>query len=718
MVTKLMSLYVKNFRSIKTSSIENIDDINIFVGKNNNGKSNYLRAIHCFFKTLSSDKLYSEGVFLEEDIRGNAANDLLMAGLIQRDENYYLTFISCYKTSEEKIYSYHLAIEINESSSIHINQLVLQYIKEFERYSSLVVEFINTIRRIKRLNERNDNYSKEIEAVSSKIVDIGKVNAINVHSYIEENYELSNEISRIVKRSKIDHNNLTSEIVTILQGRINALNRQFDTSMSRINKIEDSIKVMWEQNYGFQRLTIILQNENITLPKILRNSYGVLFQYEKRIEITQDDAQILFTLKNKKDNIQNWINFKKMCKKVLDIEIDVFLDQNNVPVIDVSNNWINLNGTGIREVFRMILDIESQSPSIIFIEEPEIYLHFELQQKLSEYLHLKKEVAQLFITSHSTAFVEDANEKSVYLIRKNQDIESDIQLLDSESLNDVVTELGYNVQVLLIKKMLVFVEGKTDKVIIETYLRNFHPDIASKIGCIDMKGETKYKYFANAESLKIFHNSGMKTFFILDSDYKTTEDKQKKINNHPEGSELVFWSGVCIETLFLNPTILRNFINAKDEKRSISLDEITTLMEKTYDDIKLEALRKYIREKFLMPIYPENTQGNELKSIADLVTWFGEKRGKMLEKLDMPINLTKVIQKFEDNYGEQKGIFVPGDKFLVKFFNNLGNLTYKKNEKNARYLVEGLPKEDWPKNFIDVIDIVIRKFEDVIEDPS
>ena len=46
---QIKKIEIKNYRSIKTQTIENIKDLNIFSGGNDVGKSNVLRALDLFF---------------------------------------------------------------------------------------------------------------------------------------------------------------------------------------------------------------------------------------------------------------------------------------------------------------------------------------------------------------------------------------------------------------------------------------------------------------------------------------------------------------------------------------------------------------------------------------------------------------------------------------------------------------------------------------------
>ncbi|MGN4472956.1 AAA family ATPase [Bacillus cereus group sp. MYBK40-2] len=706
---KLEALYIQNFRNIKTSIIHDMKGVNSFIGKNNIGKSNYLRAIRCFFDALKSQYLYSEDVLNKEDIMsGVKSSNLALIGLLTKDNITYVACVGCIRIAG-KIYTYHHVMEAFEDDLDGFIKSLSTYTIERMKYGEFVKDFLNKVKRVKEYNILVEKHKDEYERLASLTMDLKVEETMNAHKYIEENLDLSARTIRLLKNKKINIGSMKEDILSLIKGKMDFLNGRIQDIFGELNHQEEFVMKEWREVRALNSARKIhYYNENITIPAVL-GKIETMFQSEKKEVITLNDAQTLFSLKNKKERADDWVNFRIMCKKILNIDIDVFLNSENIPVIDIGDSWINLNGTGIREVFRIILDIESLNPNIIFIEEPETHLHFELQQRLSEYLHIKAENSQIFITSHSTAFVEETYDTSVYLIKRKDEKENSIQLLDSESLDEIISELGYNAQALLIKKMLIFVEGKTDKAIIDTYLQKFYPHMLSKIGCIDMKGEAKYKYFANAESLEIFVKTGVETFFILDSDYKTQDEKSAKISQHPETSNLVFWPGVCIENLFLKSVVLDKFITAKDKTKTKGLDEIEEIMEKTYADIKIESSRKYIREKYLKAIYPQKNAKDSVENIDGLKAWFNEKRTKMREDLESAVDIDSIVEEFDGLWKNNLGEVVPGDKFLIKFCENIGNLTYKKNEKNVRYLINDLSKEEWPTDFIQIMEEIIRK---------
>lgn len=54
----LDSLYIKNFRLFKELKIERLEQVNLFVGKNNSGKTCLLEALYIYAKNASPDSLY------------------------------------------------------------------------------------------------------------------------------------------------------------------------------------------------------------------------------------------------------------------------------------------------------------------------------------------------------------------------------------------------------------------------------------------------------------------------------------------------------------------------------------------------------------------------------------------------------------------------------------------------------------------------------------
>ncbi len=59
---KILSILVKNYKSLRNISLENLGDLTVFIGKNSSGKSNFLEAIKMFFEEFTADLERQVGV--------------------------------------------------------------------------------------------------------------------------------------------------------------------------------------------------------------------------------------------------------------------------------------------------------------------------------------------------------------------------------------------------------------------------------------------------------------------------------------------------------------------------------------------------------------------------------------------------------------------------------------------------------------------------------
>src|SRR5205085_3424433 len=110
--------------------------------------------------------------------------------------------------------------------------------------------------------------------------------------------------------------------------------------------------------------------------------------------------------------------------------------------LDADNFLVQVNGSGIKEALRLLIDIELEKPSIMLIEEPEIHLHPALEMSMRRYLKSRSEKSQIFLTTHSTNFIDSGEYSSIYFVTKTN-CATISTLLSADELVDVLPqELG------------------------------------------------------------------------------------------------------------------------------------------------------------------------------------------------------------------------------------------------------------------------------------
>ncbi|MEE9554547.1 MAG: AAA family ATPase [candidate division Zixibacteria bacterium] len=125
-------------------------------------------------------------------------------------------------------------------------------------------------------------------------------------------------------------------------------------------------------------------------------------------------------------------------------------------------------GTGFRRLlmvayFEYLANRKDISNHIFAIEEPETYLHPSAQEELLFSIHILADTAQFFLTTHSPVFAGSSDGQYAVLVTKTEDGRSEYNRGD-DILERIIAELGIKPDYNLLKnsKYLVFVEGRDD----------------------------------------------------------------------------------------------------------------------------------------------------------------------------------------------------------------------------------------------------------------
>ena len=107
----------------------------------------------------------------------------------------------------------------------------------------------------------------------------------------------------------------------------------------------------------------------------------------------------------------------------------------------------------------------SAKHTIFIIEEPELYLHPQLQKLMAKTLSEISCDNQVIFTSHSPIMLREFSTSN---IRKVKFDESNCySTVEKTTIDDVLAEIGYSSQDILNTYFVIFVEGPDDKNIIE-----------------------------------------------------------------------------------------------------------------------------------------------------------------------------------------------------------------------------------------------------------
>lgn len=141
-------------------------------------------------------------------------------------------------------------------------------------------------------------------------------------------------------------------------------------------------------------------------------------------------------------------------------------------IVTISGVRRNLQsfGSGIHHLVIIAAAVLLGGSSLYFLEEPEISMHPRLQRRLMAFLEANADDKRILITTHSAALIDQANSAGIYHISYSER-KSEIQsVLGAGHVRCIVDDLGYRASELLQANGIIWVEGPSDRIYINSWI--------------------------------------------------------------------------------------------------------------------------------------------------------------------------------------------------------------------------------------------------------
>lgn len=277
---------------------------------------------------------------------------------------------------------------------------------------------------------------------------------------------------------------------------------------------------------------------------------------------------------------------------------------------------VSAMGHGLQMWLQVIwfLTLNKKSSTII-LDEPDVYMHADLQKRLIRMI--RNAFPQIILTTHSVEIISEVQPENILIIDKN--VHSSKFANSLPAVQKIVERTGsiHNIQITRLwhTKKVIFVEGKDLK-----YLKIFqdllYPDSKVPIDTIpnlSIGGWGGWSYVIGSD-LFLKNNIGqnIKVYCILDSDYHSTKEilnryneaKSKKICLH-------IWRKKEIENYLIIPSVIQRVIKKQSPKKYPSveniLNTITCLCNK-YEDELFDLISEEIVKGEKIPFCKANKQ--------------------------------------------------------------------------------------------------------------
>ncbi len=274
---------------------------------------------------------------------------------------------------------------------------------------------------------------------------------------------------------------------------------------------------------------------------------------------------------------------------------------------------INLLSEGIKSIYALSLleayvDEENTLPCIVLMEDPEIYLHPQLQKMASEILYRLSKKNQVIFSTHSPNLIFNFSSKQIKEVILDEEYYTAVKA--ETDVDVILDDLGYTANDLMNVSFVFIVEGKQDSnrlpLLLEKYYSEIYDDKVNlqRITIIPVNSCTNIKTYAN---LKYINKLYLKDQFLMirDSDGKNPKYLKKQlcsyyeqrskedVGNIPrvEPKNVLILKYYSFENYFLDPYVMTKIGVIKNE------DEFYSTLYKKYRDYlyKLTSFKRLTR---------------------------------------------------------------------------------------------------------------------------
>ena len=223
--------------------------------------------------------------------------------------------------------------------------------------------------------------------------------------------------------------------------------------------------------------------------------------------------------------------------------------------------------------------VQSRSAAIFLIDEPDIYLHADLQRQLVALL--RNLGPDILIATHSTEIVTEADKDEIVLIDKNRT--SARRIKEQEDLVDVFTNLGSDFNPILTQvaktRRVVFVEGKDFQILgkLARKLRFFDVANRSQFAVVPVEGFNPDRIRSLKRGIEVTLGGKIASCAIFDRDFRSVEECEFIKEECSDTCDLVIvHSCKEVENFLLVPDALNRAAERRIEERNRRTGEQVT----------------------------------------------------------------------------------------------------------------------------------------------
>jgi len=616
---KIKKLVLKNFRIFKETTTIDFDNLTVFIGKNDIGKSTILEAFEIFF----NDKDARIKIDKDDPSKGADSSEILI-GVVFEDLPKELIIDATVKTNLKKEYL------LNKDGNLAIHKI----------YSNSKLKETSILANHPNNPNLKDLLSLKISELKTRAQDL------SIDLSVEDK-RVSSKIRKAIREN---------------------INEEIELEEISILVDKEGAKQIWEQLKNYMPLCALFQSDRenvdqdsevqdpmkIAIKKILRGE-----ELQAKLEGIQKEVETTIT-EIANQTIEKLNEMNPEIAQELKPEIPGPKWESVFKGITISSDEgipLNKRGSGVRRLillsfFRAEAEKKKEErnvPNIIYaFEEPETSQHPEHQRKLIEaFLELSsRDDTQIILSTHSPGIASLLPIESLRFLSKRND-----RILIEKGTNEILEKIAESLGVLpsiekekIIKlKLIVCMEGPTDVKFFKRLSKKIDEDISidiendQRVVLIPLGGSTLKHWVDNNYLRKL----NLPEVHIYDGDKEEYKQTAQQVDSRNDGSKGFTTQKREIEN-YVHPSIIEDIFRELNNNTLIDRTKDNWLDDWNQSDliplIKNKGVRirgKRIKEKICTEGIENMTVElfQELQAYEEIKEWFKAIKDNISSKL-------------------------------------------------------------------------------------
>lgn len=270
-------------------------------------------------------------------------------------------------------------------------------------------------------------------------------------------------------------------------------------------------------------------------------------------------------------------------------------------------------GDGVQIWLQLLLHLyRAQGISTIILDEPEVFLHADLQRRLVRLLDSME--SQVVLATHSTEVLAEADRSSVVWVDKSR--RRATRAPKAENLHGLDNALGTSFNLAMAKALrargVLFVEGKDIKLLklLSKAINLAQISDEQSLAVVPING---YSNWGHAEAfgwlLREFLGNAVKAMVLLDRDYRTQPQADQVIQRFANVDvHAHVWQKKELESYLLAPTAIAKMTRVPEP-------EIRDLLMGIFSEMETQVFSSLLGERQIV----ERSTGKSVRTIAEMV---------------------------------------------------------------------------------------------------